>query len=236
LVTLASTTAGQSAFDGKVLAEMTATYASGDDADAASYDRLLSLAVQMQATIVGPGIPKGPGMQAVLERLVSAWPLPLVIDADALSMLGTSLSGLVRGAPAPRIVTPHPGEMGRLLGISTGEVEADRLGHARAYSQAAQSVVILKGARTIVALPTGEAFVNPHANPSLGTAGSGDVLTGVVGAFLTQGLSPADAACAAVFVHGLSAELATTDLRTHHLIASDLPDAVGRACEQLGSV
>lgn len=236
LVTLASTAAGQRALDAKVVAEMTAVFTDGDDAKTESYDVLLSLAASMRATIVGPGIPQGPGMQALLVQLVCSWPLPLVIDAGALTLLGTSLAALARQAPAPRILTPHPGEMGRLLGIPASEVEADRLGNARSFSHAAQSIVILKGARTIVALPTGEAFINPHANPSLGTAGTGDVLTGVIGAFVTQGLSAADAACAAVFVHGLSAELAANDLRTRHLIASDLPEAIGRACEQLRSV
>jgi NAD(P)H-hydrate epimerase len=236
LVTIASTAAGQAALDAKVFAEMTTSYAREDDADATSFDVLVTQASTMRATIVGPGSPKGPGMHTLLARLVSTWPLPLVLDADSLTMLATSFSALAREAPSPRIVTPHPGEMGRLLGISTADVEADRLGHARAFAQAARSVVVLKGARTIVALPTGEAFVNPHANPALGTAGSGDVLTGVIGAFLTQGLSPVDAACVAVFIHGLSAELAIRDLGMHHLMASDLPDAVGRACERLRRV
>jgi NAD(P)H-hydrate repair Nnr-like enzyme with NAD(P)H-hydrate dehydratase domain len=94
---------------------------------------------------------------------------------------------------------------------------------------------VLKGARTIIATPDGTAYVNPTANPALGTAGSGDVLAGAIGAFLAQGLGVTDAAVAGVFVHGLAAEVATRTLGGSHLMASDLPDAIARACEELRS-
>jgi NAD(P)H-hydrate epimerase len=96
-------------------------------------------------------------------------------------------------------------------------------------------VVVLKGARTVIALPDGTATINPTANPALGTAGSGDVLTGVITAFLGQGLGAAEAACAGVFVHGESAEQAVRSLGSHNLMASDLPDAIARTLEDLRS-
>jgi NAD(P)H-hydrate epimerase len=125
--------------------------------------------------------------------------------------------------------------MARMAGATIPEIQKDRLGTARRLAAAAQAVVVLKGARTIIATPDGTAFVNPTANPALGTAGSGDVLAGAIGAFLAQGLDGKGAALAGVFVHGLAADLATRALGGNHLMASDLPDAIARACEELRS-
>jgi hydroxyethylthiazole kinase-like uncharacterized protein yjeF len=231
LVTVASTDAGQAALDAKVLETMTASYAAGSDADGGSYDVLAGLAGRMKAAAVGPGIPTGEGMRALVRRLVSELPLPLVIDADGLNLLGTEAAALARAAAAPRLFTPHPGEMARLMGTSTAEVQADRLGQARRLAAAANAVVVLKGARTVIAGPDGSAHINPAANPSLGTAGSGDVLTGVIAALCGQGLSALDAARTGVHLHGLAADEATRTLGTRRLIAGDLPEAIARVCE-----
>lgn len=235
LVTIASTRAGQEALDAKVVETMTACYADGDDADGGSYDRLLKEAARMKAAALGPGIPTGPGMKALVRRLVGELPLPLVVDADGLNLLGTE-PGAARAAAAPRIFTPHPGEMARLLDTTTAEVQGDRLGHARRLAAATGAVVVLKGARTVIAEPDGTAHINPAANPSLGTAGSGDVLTGVIAALCGQGLAPLDAARCGVHLHGLAAEEAARALGSRNLIAGDLPEGIARAIEaQLGA-
>lgn len=235
LVTLASTQEGQAALDAKVVETMTASYADGGDADGGSYDRLLALAARMKAAAVGPGIPTGEGMRALVRRLAGELPLPLVIDADGLNLLATDAAAVVGGAPSPRVLTPHPGEMARLVGVSTEEVQADRLGHARRLAAAANAVVVLKGARTIVAAPDGEAHINPAANPSLGTAGSGDVLTGLIAALCGQGLPAIDAARVGVHVHGLAADDAARALGSGNLVAGDLPEAIARVLQaQLG--
>jgi hydroxyethylthiazole kinase-like uncharacterized protein yjeF len=231
LVTVASTRAGQTALDAKVLEIMTASYAGGDDADEGSYPALARLAERMKAVALGPGIPTGPGMVALVRRLVGELPLPLVIDADGLNLLGAEAAAVARSAPAPRLFTPHPGEMARLSGSSTAQVQGDRLGHARRLAAASGAIVVLKGARTIVAEPDGTAHVNPAANGSLGTAGSGDVLTGVIAALCGQGLALADAARVGVHVHGLAAGEAAAALGTRHLIAGDLPEAIARVLE-----
>ncbi len=236
LSTMASTAAGQAALDAKAVAEMTASYCAGDDPDPSSYDRIVQLAARMKAAGLGPGIPTGPGMAALVRRLVAEWPMPLVVDADALNLLGEDVASATVSAPAGRILTPHPGEMSRLCGLPTGEIAKDRLGHARRLAERSHAVVVLKGARTIIALPDGTAHINPTANPALGTAGSGDVLTGVITALLGQGLSPAQAACAGVFVHGQSAEQAVSSVGSHNLMASDLPDAIARTLEDLRKV
>jgi len=230
LVTLASTRDGQAALDAKVLETMTTSYATGADADAGSYGLLVEQAARMKAAALGPGIPTGDGMRALVRRLVGELPLPLVVDADALNLLGTDVA-VARAAAAPRILTPHPGEMARLLGTTTAEVQADRLDHARRLAAATGAVVVLKGARTVIATSDGTAHINPAANPSLGTAGSGDVLTGVIAALCGQGLSALDAARCGVFVHGLAADEAARALGSRNLIAGDLPDAVARVLE-----
>jgi ADP-dependent NAD(P)H-hydrate dehydratase / NAD(P)H-hydrate epimerase len=235
LVTVASTRAGQAALDAKVLEVMTASYADGEDADGGSYDRVAALASRMKAVAVGPGIPDGPAMKALVFRLAAELPLPLVMDADALNLMGTEAGRILAGAPAPRLLTPHPGEMARLVGVSTAEVQKSRLEHARRLAAATKAVVVLKGARTIVAAPDGTAFINPAANASLGTAGSGDVLTGVLVALCGQGLSALDAARAGVHIHGLAAEEASAAVGTSHLVAGELAEGlgIGRALDRV---
>jgi ADP-dependent NAD(P)H-hydrate dehydratase / NAD(P)H-hydrate epimerase len=181
----------------------------------------------MNAVAVGPGIPKGPAMAALVRRLVVECALPMVVDADALNELGQDVAILVNAA-APRVLTPHPAEMARLLGLTTKEVQSDRLVAVRTLAAKSNAVVVLKGARTLVAHPDGTVYINPAANPALGTAGSGDVLTGVVGSLLAQGLSPVQAAVCGVFLHGMAGENACRELAVQSLVAGELPDAVAR--------
>jgi hydroxyethylthiazole kinase-like uncharacterized protein yjeF len=233
LVTIATTAAGQIALDAKVVELMTAVYADEGGDGATSAARLWSLSARMKAVALGPGIPTGQDMAALVKDLAREMPLPLVIDADGLNLLGTEAAAVLARAKGPRILTPHPGEMARLLGIETAAVNARRLDLARQLASDSGGVVVLKGARTVIATPGGEAFVNPTADPSLGTAGSGDVLTGVITGLLAQGLSPIDAARAGVFVHGAAAAVARDDLGTRNLAAGDLPLAIARVIEKL---
>jgi hydroxyethylthiazole kinase-like uncharacterized protein yjeF len=235
LATIASTRAGQQALDAKVLEAMTACYAAGEDADDQSYAQLAELmrGHRMKAAIVGPGIPTGGGARALVGRLAAELALPLVLDADALNLLGTEAAAVLARAPAPRLLTPHPGEMARLTGLATADVQRDRLGVARGLAAATRATVVLKGARTVIALPDGTAYVNPAADPALGTAGSGDVLTGVLGGLLAQGLSAADAAQVGVFAHGAAGQEAAATQGTQHILAGDLPEAVARVLSRL---
>ena len=233
LVTLASTAAGQAALDAKIVELMSASYAAGDDADAGSAAAIGALAARMKAIAIGPGIPTGPGMAALVRGISATLGLPLVVDADALNLLGAAHKGALASAPAPRVLTPHPGEAARLLATSTEAVQADRLAAARTLARDTRATVVLKGARTVIAEPDGTAFINPTANAALGTAGSGDVLTGVIVALLAQGLSPIAAATAGVFVHGAGGEAAAR--RLGGIIAGDLPEAIAAAIADLRS-
>jgi NAD(P)H-hydrate epimerase len=230
---LASTAAGQAALDAKVVELMTARYPGGEDAAPEAAAELRRLAGRAQAFVIGPGIPTGPGMRAVVRTLAAALPLPGVLDADALNALGTSAASVLAGASAPRVLTPHPGEMSRLTGADVPEIEADRVGHARALAAAARAIVVLKGARTVIAAPDGGVAISPVACPALATAGSGDVLSGVVGALLARGLAAATAAEVGVFVHGRAGEELAAALGDG-VTAGDLPAAVASVMARLG--
>jgi NAD(P)H-hydrate epimerase len=236
LVTITSTASAQAALEAKVVSEMTSCYTLGESADDNSFATLVAQAARMKAAVLGPGIPTGHGMAELVRKLVTELAIPMVVDADALNLLGTEAAAVVAASAAPRILTPHPGEMARLCGCTTAQVAQDRLGLARRLAAQSGAVVVLKGARTIVAVPDGTAHVNPTANASLGTAGSGDVLSGSIGALLAQGLDSGHAARAGVFVHGAAADEATRVLGSGNLIATDLPDAIARACEALRPV
>ncbi len=233
LATIATTAAGQIALDAKTIELMTARYADGEDADpVTAVPALRVLAMRAQALALGPGIPTGPGMRALVHQLATKSVLPMVIDADGLNALGTEAADILSHAPAPRVLTPHPGEMGRLLGMSIADVQADRLGHARSLAAASRAVVVLKGAHTIVAAPSAQLFVNPAATSSLATAGSGDVLTGVIGALLARGLDALSAAQIGVYVHGAAGEALAPRLGDG-VVAGDLPLAIAEVMARL---
>ncbi len=164
---------------------------------------LRAILVGKRSLVVGPGFGVDDDARLAVESVLSAWQGPMVVDADALTLLA-GRSGSLRAAKNA-VLTPHPGEAGRLLGKTAREVEADRFGAARELVAATGAVVVLKGAHTIVASPDGRMAVSPIACPALATAGSGDVLAGIIGATACS-LPPFEAACAGVMVHGRAGE------------------------------
>ena len=166
---------------------------------------LLREAAARDALVLGPGLGQAQGAAALARALATGAAVPAVVDADALNAFAGELESL--RARAPRVLTPHPGEAARLLGRDTAAVQADRAGAARALAARAQAVVVLKGARTVVAGPEGELSINPTGGPGLAAGGSGDVLAGVLAALLARGLSAWDAARLGVYLHGLAGDL-----------------------------
>jgi NAD(P)H-hydrate epimerase len=174
------------------------------------------------AVVIGPGLGQSE-LAAGWVGEVLASGVPAVMDADALNLVA-GVTGALAKAAGPVVITPHPGEAARLLGISTAEIEADRLAAARALAGKTHAIVVLKGARTVICdgtLGDDHCSINATGGPELATGGSGDVLSGVIGALLAQGLAPADAARAAVWVHG-----AAGDELGHGMISSDLPSSI----------
>jgi NAD(P)H-hydrate epimerase len=181
----------------------------------------------------GPGLGTGPDQRAFVLALLERAAQPLVLDADALTVVASDLPAL-RGTPErPVVITPHPGEMARLTGLPAADVQRRRLGVARDFATAHHAYVILKGYRTLVATPDGIVYVNPTGNPGMATGGSGDVLTGMVAGWLAQGLSVTAACLLAVYLHGAAGDLAATDLGETALVAGDLLAHLGAATLQL---
>jgi NAD(P)H-hydrate epimerase len=148
--------------------------------------------------------------------------LPLVLDADGLNAIVEHPAVLRERPPGSAVLTPHPGEMARLTGKTVTEVEADRVGVAREFARRHRVVLVLKGARTVTALPDGRVRLNGSGNPGLASGGMGDVLTGLIGGLLAQGLSPADAAVLGVYLHGRAADRLQQTMGSAGMIATDL--------------
>jgi len=189
------------------------------------------------ALVAGPGLGAVEPVGACVSELIRRSPVPLVLDADALNSLAllgpAALPGVFEPVCGRAVLTPHPGEMARLLGRTTADVQADRPGTAVRAAREWGVVVVLKGAGTIVASPEGEAWVNATGNPGMATAGSGDVLSGAIGAFLAQGLPPLQAALLGVSAHGLSGDLAAADIGSRGLLARDLAHGLAPALDSL---
>jgi NAD(P)H-hydrate epimerase len=160
---------------------------------------------------------------------------PLVVDADGLNALAAAGEGWWRALPSGTILTPHPGEMARLMGegVTAKEVQIDREGIARRMAAQWNVVLLLKGAFTVVAEPGGRVMVLPFANPALATAGSGDVLAGAVVGLQAQGMGPFEAAVAGAYLHGLAGELAAAELGATGVVAGDLPQQLPLALKRL---
>ncbi|MGL5206212.1 MAG: NAD(P)H-hydrate dehydratase [Acidaminococcaceae bacterium] len=154
---------------------------------------------------VGPGLGTSEATKEVIRDILQGCGKPVVIDADALTALVENTEILLR-MKCPKIITPHPAEMARLIGAETADVDADRLAVASLYAVEWQTVVVLKGAPTVVAAPDGSVYINTTGNEGMATGGCGDVLTGIIAALLGQGLSAADAAVLGVYLHGLAAD------------------------------
>jgi NAD(P)H-hydrate epimerase len=187
----------------------------------ADLEPLVAAAEGKDALVIGPGIPRGPETGKLIGELLGRVEAPMVLDADALNAVAEDLS-VLRRAKMPVVVTPHPGEMARLTGRPTKEIQAHRLDVARQFAVEHGVTVVLKGARTLTATAEGDLYVNPTGNPGMATAGAGDVLSGVCGAFLGQGIRVPDAVWAAVYAHGLAGDLAAAKRGKVGLIATDI--------------
>jgi NAD(P)H-hydrate epimerase len=223
-------------FEVKLTEVMTAPLPDADGGHtAAGAGDVLARAAQRGGTLVlGPGLGRSDGAVAFARAVASAVPVALVLDADGLNALAGHLETLaVRTAPT--VLTPHAGELARLLETDSATVQARRLEHVREAARRSGAIVVLKGDDTLVAEPEGRVGVSRGGAPALATAGTGDVLAGVLGAFLSRGMAPFDAACAAVLVHADAGRCAATGLGgPDGVIASDVIAALPRALDAGG--
>jgi len=220
----------------EVMTEPLPIQASGDLAPGA-LERALALAAARDAVVIGPGLGQEPSTRAFIREFARGCPVPLLVDADGLNALAPSdreagsLDALRRGAAT--VLTPHPGEMARLAGMSSAEVQGRRLETARRIAEGTGAFVVLKGQRTLVCRPDGVAAVNPTGNPGMATGGTGDVLAGIVGALLARH-EPWTAATAGVYVHGLAGDRAAASAGPESLLAGDVANALPEAIRAVG--
>jgi hydroxyethylthiazole kinase-like uncharacterized protein yjeF len=181
------------------------------------------------AVALGPGLSRQPSAQKLARELLGRIDVPLVIDADGLNALAGVFPGDLPQRRRPTVLTPHAGELGRLLDVDSKEVEGARLKHACEAARRAKAFVVLKGDDTLVVTPGGQVAISRGNAPALATAGTGDVLSGVIAAMLAKGMPPAEAVCAAVFVHMRAGQIAAAPHGPDGVIASDVIRALPAA-------
>ncbi len=224
-------------FEAKVLELMTEGVpdAGRSRFSAESVKRAVQLLDGKAAVALGPGTGQSDEVTAFSRKVIAACRAPMVIDADGLNAVAEDLD-MLKAKKGPIILTPHPGEMSRLMNISTAEVQADRLGAALELARGRDVMVVLKGAHTVTASPDGRAYINLSGNPGMASAGMGDVLTGIISGLLSQGYDPVDAAVLGVFLHGKAGDLAAAKMGETGIIAGDLMSLVPGARQSLEEI
>jgi len=192
---------------------------------------------------IGPGITVDDEIRELVKALILDVGVPLVIDADGLNAIAGDM-GILKKARIPLILTPHPGEMARLLRRTTGmgqgtrdissmDVEGNRIDTAVSFAKGTKTYLVLKGVPTVIATPEGDAFLNPTGNPGMAKAGAGDVLTGIIAGLIAQGLSPVDASIAGVYIHGLAGDISSERRGVYSMVASEIIKAIPQAFRKL---
>jgi hydroxyethylthiazole kinase-like uncharacterized protein yjeF len=198
-----------------------------------AYEAILELSSRFDSVLLGPGLSTNNETVKLVRRLITDIDCPMVIDADGLNAIAGN-TDILSERLAQTVITPHPGEMARLFNVTTRDIIDDWLGFARRAMNDFDAVAVLKGARTVIS-GIDETTINTTGNPGLATAGTGDVLAGMIAAFIAQRVNRYDAASLAVYLHGLAADIAVVDLNEYSLMASDvvdyIPDAIKFAVE-----
>ncbi|MGH9464124.1 MAG: NAD(P)H-hydrate dehydratase, partial [Thermoanaerobaculia bacterium] len=207
----------------------------GGELTLAAVEPALAAAAARDVLAIGPGLGESEEAREAARRIVLGTLCPTVLDADAINAFAGRAREL-RARRAPTVLTPHAGEMGRLLGTSAQQVLDDRLGALAEAVEATACFVVLKGHQTLIGVPAGRVTVNPTGNPGMASGGMGDALTGMVAAFLGQKLGPEMACRLAVYLHGLAGDLALAAGDELCLSASDLLAALPEACRRLRSL
>lgn len=193
-----------------------------------SLDDLADLIKEASGIALGPGMGVDDERVQVVDFLIDASRVPLVLDADALNCLSLKLKSFEKAA-VPVIITPHPGEMARLMKCSIAEVQKDRIKAVRDFSKKWGVITVLKGANSVIADPKGNIYINTSGNSGMASGGMGDVLTGIITAFICQGIKPLEAACAGVYIHGLAGDLLAEEKGLYGLTATELAEYIPKA-------
>jgi ADP-dependent NAD(P)H-hydrate dehydratase / NAD(P)H-hydrate epimerase len=223
-------------FEVRLLEVMTVPVADADGAiAAAAATEVLERTERVQSLVLGPGLGRDSETLEFARTVAARAEVPLLLDADGLNAhAGLEAFGRLSGRSAPTVITPHAGELGRLLEQDSASIEAHRLDAARRAAATSGAIVVLKGDDTLVAEPDGRVGVSRGGAPALATAGTGDVLSGLIGAYLSKRMDPFHAACAGVFVHAAAGRLAADEIGAEGVIASDVIARLPRALPPVG--
>ena len=186
---------------------------------------------RFSAVLIGPGLADNEESYEEVRSAMDNIDQPMIIDASALNAFASRANN-INPRSLPRVITPHPGELARIMNTDTKSINDDRIAAAREAARACNCVVVLKGYQTLVAEPDGHVFVNPTGNPGMATGGMGDVLSGIVAALLGRGVDPLDAACTAVYLHGLAGDILKEEIGDVGLFATEVADRIPRAIQR----
>ena len=198
-----------------------------------NFKLLLKEAQKSSAVLFGCGLSANPETRTLVRKMIKFCETPMVLDADALNCIADAPT-ILREAQAQIIVTPHPGEMGRLTEKTPAEVNSDRENTALMFAEKYRVITVLKGAGTLIASPDGRMIQNTTGNSGMATGGSGDVLAGITGSLLAQGAKPFDAAAAAVYIHGLAGDIAAEKLGKISMLPTDIIENLPQAFKSCG--
>lgn len=196
-------------------------------------EKLAASLARASACLVGCGLGKSPAAREEVFGVVRDSAVPVVVDADGINLVSEHIDAL-KEAKAPLVLTPHPGEMGRLLGTGAADVQSRREECARGFAEKHRVILVLKGAGTLVASPDGRLYRNATGNPGMARGGSGDVLAGMIGSFLAQGIGPFEAAAGAVYLHGLAGDRCASRLSQYGMLPTDLIGALPGLFHEIG--
>lgn len=195
-------------------------------------EKSLDFAGKCDAVVLGPGLSTNPETVEFVRGFIAECSVPMIVDADGLNALA-EYPDIFKEAKAPIVITPHPGEMARLLSTSVSDVQEDRIWAVKTAAKKFGCTAVLKGARSLIATTDGKLIINPTGNAGMATGGSGDVLAGMIGAFLARGMKPYEAAAAGIYLHGLAGDLAAKKQGQICLAASDIIDFLPKAFKKM---
>jgi NAD(P)H-hydrate epimerase len=184
-------------------------------------EKILAGCEKASAVIIGCGLGVSEDTQKLVEFLIQNLKSPIVLDADGINCIASRID-IIKNAKAGVVLTPHPGELARLLGITVEDVLKDRFGYAIKLSNELGATVVAKGVPTFIAADNGFCFLSDTGNPGLSRGGSGDILTGMIASFIAQGIPPAEAAAAGVFLHGMAADMTAENLSMQGMLPTDV--------------
>lgn len=200
--------------------------------DETALETIMGLMAKKNCLAIGPGIGTAPETKRLIQKILLVSQIAVVIDADGLNCIADNPQ-ILRGLEIPVVLTPHPGEMARLINSTTQTVQQDRIGCARTFARQFGVHLVLKGARTVIAQPDGKIIINPTGNPGMASGGMGDVLTGIIAGFIAQGYAPGDAALAGVYLHGSAGDTLADEYGPYGFLAGDVMNQIPRQIKKL---